>query len=86
MTNGLLHDILERMIPPHIRSNLRNHSYIDVHHNSRQALFCYADGYPVPDVQWIRGACCSMFLFSIDRPVMFVIFIVPVFDQYWTRQ
>ena len=43
------------MISPRIRSNLRNQSYIDLQDHSQQELICYADGYPIPDVRWIRG-------------------------------
>lgn len=50
-----LHEFVERMIPPRIRDTLLNLSYFDVQHNARKELLCYADGYPIPDVRWIRG-------------------------------
>ncbi len=43
------------MVLPRIHDNLRNHSYIDLQYNNIKQLICSADGYPIPDVVWIRG-------------------------------
>lgn len=47
--------ILERMVLPYIHNNILNHSYFDLQHNYIKEIVCIADGYPIPDVVWIRG-------------------------------
>ncbi|CAF2809134.1 unnamed protein product [Rotaria sp. Silwood2] len=42
------------MVLPRIHNNLQNNSYVDIRHNNMKELVCNADGYPNPDVAWIR--------------------------------
>ncbi|CAF1023620.1 unnamed protein product [Adineta steineri] len=46
--------VSERMVLPHIHGNLLNNSYFDLQHSDTKTLTCIADGYPNPDVAWIR--------------------------------
>ncbi|CAF4883383.1 unnamed protein product [Rotaria sp. Silwood1] len=46
--------VTERMVLPRIHTNLQNNSYIDLRHNDMKELVCIANGYPIPDVTWIR--------------------------------
>jgi hypothetical protein len=43
------------MVLPFIHNNLLNHSYFHLQYNHIKELICIADGYPIPDVVWIRG-------------------------------
>jgi len=43
------------MVLPRIHNNLLNHSYFHLQDNHIKELICSADGYPIPDVIWIRG-------------------------------
>lgn len=47
---------LDRMIPPRIRMNLINNSYLHVEDLNQNCLTCFAEGYPNPIVRWIRGS------------------------------
>ncbi|CAF3242388.1 unnamed protein product [Rotaria socialis] len=48
------------MILPRIRDNLLNHSRIDLQHDGIRELICVADGYPEPEVNWIRASDSSL--------------------------
>ncbi len=54
------------MVLPRIYDNILNHSYFDLQSNPIKTIVCLANGYPIPDVFWIRGFfifnVCTLFL------------------------
>jgi hypothetical protein len=60
------------MVLPRIHNNLLNHSHFDLQYNYIKELICIADGYPIPDVVWIRGFLFSCFFFFLSLLIEFL--------------